>query len=158
MNVSVVNASLAATRSMIYGRRGAASNTHPPIRSHGYADAPDTPIPEYDRCPGYILNLYQVSIRGMRLFLFILLSMLSSDNTDKSIGSCDILSTDISRHRHSSDSQHPTVGTRSSVTLREPRHFQNKAVISEAVISRSCYFPKPLFPEAVNHHRKRYCR
>ncbi len=163
MNVSADYASPAAIRPMLYGRS--------PRRSFIYSSA--DPQLRICRCPGACSTYIRVRIRGIRLF--ILRPMLCSHPTilirasAAAIFCQPMFSASAFARRSVPDKQYPTVDARSSVTLREPRHFRSKAVIS-----RSCYFPKPpfpgavifrsrhfpelSFPEAVNHHRKRYCR
>ena len=138
MNVSADYASPAAIRPMLYGRS--------PRRSFIYSSA--DPQLRICRCPGACSTYIRVRIRGIRIF--ILRSMLFSHPTifirasAAAIFCQPMLSASAFARRSVPDKQYPTVDARSSVTLREPRHFRSKAVIS-----RSCYFPKPSFPEAV---------
>ena len=147
MNVSVGDASLAATRSMIYGRRGAASNTHPPIRSHPEYDD----IPEYDDAPD-TYSTYIEYVSGACAYFYLSFCRCSRPTIPIRASAAAIFRQPTFR----GIGIHPTVGTRQSIT--EARSRSESLDISEAVISQSCYFPKPLFPEAVNHHRKRYCQ
>ena len=122
------------------GHRGAASYTHPPIRSSGYADA---------RC---VLDLYSSTYPGHTHIYPSVDALLSSDNIYKSIGSCDILSTDAS-----CIGIRPTVGTGQAVPdgrCPKPGHAPRSSIFSK----QSRHFPELSFPGTVNHHRKRYCR
>ena len=138
MNVSADYASPAAIRPMLYGRS--------PRRSFIYSSA--DPQLRICRCPGACSTYIRVRIRGIRIF--ILRSMLFSNPTilirasAAAIFCQPMLSASAFARRSVPDKQYPTVNARSPVTLREPRYFRSKAVIS-----RSCYFSKPSFPGAV---------
>lgn len=108
--------------------------------------------------PRCVLDLYSSTYPGHTLIYPSADALLSSDNIDKSIGSCDILSTDVFgigiRQTVSTQRSMPEARSRSeSLDI-----FEAKPSFPEAVIFRSRHFPKLLFSEAVNHHRKRYCR
>ena len=131
MNVSADYASPAAIRPMLYGRS--------PRRSFIYSSA--DPQLRICRCPGACSTYIRVRIRGIRIF--ILRSMLCSHTTilirasAASIFCQPMLSASAFARRSVPDKQYPTVDARSPVTLREPRYFRSKAVIS-----RSYHFPE----------------
>ena len=131
MNVSAGYASPAAIRPMLYGRS--------PRRSFIYSSA--DPQLRICRCPGACSTYIRVRIRGIRIF--ILRSMLFSHPTifirasAAAIFCQPMLSASAFARRSVPDKQYPTIDARSPVTLREPRYFRSKAVIS-----RSCHFPE----------------
>ena len=89
------------------------------------------------------LDLYSSTYPGHTLIYPSAYALLSSDNIDKSIGSCDILSTDVF-----GIGIRPTVGTRQAVPDgRCPKlgHAPRASTFSK----QSRHFPKLLFPEAV---------
>lgn len=102
--------------------------------------------------PRCVLDLYSSTYPGHTHIYPSVDALLSSDNIYKSIGSCDILSTDAS-----CIGIRPTAGTgqavpdgrcpkpghapRASIFSKQSRHFP-KLLFSEAVISRSCHFPE----------------
>ena len=131
MNVSAGYASPAAIRPMLYGRS--------PRRSFIYSSA--DPQLRICRCPGACSTYIRVRIRGIRIF--ILRSMLCSHTTilirapAAAIFCQPMLSASAFARRSVPDKQYPTVDARSPVTLREPRYFRSKAVISRSCQSSS---------------------
>lgn len=115
------------------GHRGAASYTHPPIRR-----LRDMPMP---RC---VLDLYSSTYPGHTHIYPSVDALLSSDNIYKSIGSCDILTTDVF-----GIGIRPTVGTGQAVPdgrCPKPGHAPRASIFSK----QSRHFPELSFTGAVN--------
>ena len=137
MNVSADYAIPAAIRPMLYGRS--------PRRSFIYSSA--DPQLRICRCPGACSTYIRVRIRGIRLF--ILRPMLCSHPTilirasAAAIFCQPMFSASAFARRSVPNGRCPKLGhaPRASTFSKQSRHFP-KPLFSEAVISRSCYFPK----------------